>query len=133
MTYVTTNVINVRKCIRQERGHNPKYDSCSSFTLRGHTPGSSCKVTVSYNEPDTGRLLRASVQIAIFASLEVVYPETERSKEALILLPVGSATKAVFRGGPGPWVGKPSGHFNRRKSNVVDVRTINALTSFTSS
>ncbi len=90
-------------------------------------------MTVSYNEPDTGRLLRASVQIAIFASLEVVYPETERSKEALILLPVGSATKAVFRGGPGPWVGKPSGHFNRRKSNVVDVRTINALTSFTSS
>ena len=106
-----------------ERGHNPKYDSCASFTVRASAPGATCKVTVTYDEPVSGRQLKDSLQIASHRALEMVHPRPDTSskslgKKAPILLAVGSTTRAVFRGGPLPWVGKPSGHFHEGMTHV---------------
>lgn len=112
-----------------DRGHNPKFDACASFTVRANAPGATSKVTVTYTEPITGRELKASLQMASYRALEVVYPTTDnQNMQPLILLPVGSRTKAVFRGGPSPWVGKPSGHYrNGNRSSKQKPTRFNAL------
>ena len=74
---------------------------------------------MTYDELGSGRQLKDSLQIASHRALETVHPRPDSNgggrslgKRAPILLAVGSTTRVVFRGGPLPWVGKPSGHFH---------------------
>ena len=80
-------------------------------------PGATCKVTVTYDDPASGRQLKDSLQIASYRALEMVHPRPDPAskslgKKAPVLLAVGSTARVVFRGGPLPWAGKPSGHFH---------------------
>ena len=97
-----------------ERGHNPKYDSCASFTVRALAPALHCKVTLTYNDTTLDRQLKASIHISSHRNLEVVHPAADKKQEMpTILLPVGSKSKAVFKGGATAWMGKPSGHYHK--------------------
>ena len=101
------------------RGNNRVHDACASFTINAKTPGTTSKVTVTYNEPSTGRVLKDSVHISAFRNLKVVYPNSQKNENLYeiphIFLPVGSSSKVILQGGPTPWQSKPAAHFKQSK------------------
>lgn len=54
-----------------------------------------------------------------FSQLVTVYPQIVGNFEKpTLVLAVGSTGKLVFKGGPQPWHGKPSGHFKQSKLKI---------------
>lgn len=100
---------------RAHRGQTQLYNSCTTFSIRTKKAGAICKVSISYKEPSTGRTLRTHTSITAFDSLEALYPKRDQQTfgEPTVVLAVGSSGNIVFKGGPQPWHGKPSGHFKQ--------------------
>lgn len=100
-----------------ERGNNRVHDSCASFVISAKTPGTTCKVTVSYVEPSTGRNLKAVTHISTYRNLETIFPapnpKSNNRREAPLIMSIGSSSDVVFRGGPTPWMSKPSAHYKQ--------------------
>ncbi len=48
------------------RGNNRVYDSCTSFTVEAKKPGLTCKVTISYAEKSSSRLLKDTIVISSY-------------------------------------------------------------------
>jgi hypothetical protein len=113
------------------RGNNRVYGACASFTVKAKTPGTTTKVSITYKEPSTGRVLKDATHISAYRSLHMVYPTEERSVQhngrAGVLLPVGSATTVVMRGGPTPWMSKPSAHFKQVEVDEPEVARVTRI------
>jgi hypothetical protein len=55
----------------------------------------------------------------ITSTLESLYPKRDNSfNEPTVVLAIGSSGNIVFKGGPQPWHGKPSGHFKQSKTLI---------------
>ena len=90
-------------------------------------------MTVSYTIPTTKKELKAFRQFATYEyesmelknnlyvsyirALEPVHPPLVGNSQAApqLVLPVGSSRNVLFKGGPHPWVGKPSFFFTDGK------------------
>lgn len=84
---------------------------CAHFNLKAKKSGLTCKVTVSYLEPSSGRTLRSHLNVASYKSLGVVHPNKEKAETRhTLLLPIGSTGKIIFQGGPQPWPQKQVAH-----------------------
>jgi len=84
---------------------------CAHFNLKAKKSGLSCKVTVSYLEPSSGRTLRSHLNVASYRALGVVHPNKEKTETRhTMLLPIGSTGKIIFQGGPQPWPQKQVAH-----------------------
>jgi nuclear pore complex protein Nup210 len=107
--------INFEVTGRAERGQTQIYNSCTTFQILAKKPSAICKVSISYKEPSSGRTLRTHTSITAFDTLESLYPKRDQqfNAEATTVLAVGSTGNVVFKGGPQPWHGKPSGHFKQ--------------------
>ena len=59
----------------------------------------------------------------MFSNLEPLYPATAVGsvKPPQVVLPLGSSRDILLRGGPGPWVGKPSQYFRTAVSEDEEV------------
>ncbi len=69
--------------------------------------------------------------VCVFRHLDIIHPSRDkgakRHESGLdeILLPIGGQTVAVLRGGPTPWLSKPSAHFTQTE---VDDPTVARVT-----
>ena len=61
--------------------------------------------------------------IATYEQLEPVHPSTAGNSQSApqLVLPVGSSRKVLFKGGPHPWVGKPSFFFTDGKEKTCHI------------
>lgn len=100
-----------------KRGEHNDQGSCKTILVKGLTAGSSTKMTVMYPVPGTTRQLRIFTQISTYEMLKSISPALERESKTPIVLAVGSSRKMVLRGGPNPWIGKPSSFY---KQGVVE-------------
>ena len=91
---------------------------CAHFNVRALRPAST-KISVSYLEPSSGRTLRSHATVTSYDPLEVLYPTKDANTNHMdlprILLPIGSSSKLVMKGGPTPWASKPSAHMKQSK------------------
>merc|ERR1712013_79677 len=93
-----------------------------SIHIKGSTPGATTKVTVSYTIPATNKELKQFRQFATYEALEPLHPAVANSQGTpQIVLPVGSSRKVLFKGGPHPWVGKPSFFFTDAEAEEEDI------------
>jgi len=84
---------------------------CAHFNIKAKKSGLTCKVTVSYLEPSSGRTLRSHLNVASYKALGVVHPYKEKAEyRHTMLLPIGSTGKIIFQGGPQPWPQKQVAH-----------------------
>jgi len=84
---------------------------CAHFNIKAKKSGLTCKVTVSYLEPSSGRTLRSHLNVASYKALGVVHPNKEKAEyRHTMLLPIGSTGKIIFQGGPQPWPQKQVAH-----------------------
>merc|ERR1719228_1154504 len=94
-----------------KRGDHTEPGSCQTIKLKGLTGGASTKLTVIYPIPGTHRQLRIFNQISTYESLRAVSPVVQGESRTPVVLPVGSSRNIVFKGGPQPWIGKPSSYY----------------------
>jgi len=117
-----------------KRGDHHPRDACTSIHIKGQTAGATTKVTVSYTIPTTKKELKAFRQFATYEALEPVHPPPVGNSQAApqLVLPVGSSRNVLFKGGPHPWVGKPSFFFTDAEAEDEDVvrATLIPKTSF---
>jgi len=106
-----------------KRGDHHPRDACTSVQLKGTVAGGTTKVSVSYTIPDTRKTLKMFRHIATYENLEPLHPSPVGSSHSTpqLVLPVGSSRKIVFKGGPHPWVGKPSFFFTDAESEDEDI------------
>jgi len=105
-----------------KRGDHHPRDACTSIHIKGSTPGATTKVTVSYTIPATNKELKQFRQFATYEALEPLHPAVANSQGTpQIVLPVGSSRKVLFKGGPHPWVGKPSFFFTDAEAEDEDI------------
>merc|ERR1712106_711863 len=106
-----------------KRGDHHPRDACTSIHIKGHNAGATTKVTVSYTIPTTKKELKAFRQFATYEALEPVHPPLVGNSQAApqLVLPVGSSRNVLFKGGPHPWVGKPSFFFTDAEAEDEDV------------
>ena len=99
---------------------------CAHFNIKAK-PGvsaASTKVTVSYLEPSSGRTLRSHATISAFEPLSILHPKSDKYERPRILLPVGSTTKLVLRGGPNPWPNQPSAHYKHMEVEDINIAKV---------
>ena len=100
---------------------------CAHFNIKAKPGVSSAttKVTVSYLEPTSGRTLRSHATISAFESLRILHPKVDqRNERPKVLLPVGSTTKIVLKGGPNPWPNQPSAHYKHMEVEDVTIAKV---------
>jgi len=107
--------------IMEERRENVH---CTDFKVKQkiERPGLLCEVGIKYVEPSTGQVLRARKVISTFDYLTVMHPKPKNGKKGLLVLPVGSSSDIVMRGGPLPWkklFGKNTNYFKKVEINEV--------------
>lgn len=101
---------------KSARGDSNHGGGCVTLQLRGDNPGASTKVTVSFTT-EKGKEVSQFRYVSAFQSLEVLQPTTKESGPnslglAVTVLPPGASRTLLFKGGPHPWVGKPSFFFS---------------------
>eukprot|EP00090_Calanus_glacialis_P028282 TRINITY_DN45475_c0_g1_i1.p1 TRINITY_DN45475_c0_g1~~TRINITY_DN45475_c0_g1_i1.p1 ORF type:complete len:919 (-),score=251.02 TRINITY_DN45475_c0_g1_i1:238-2994(-) len=105
------------------RGEHHARDSCTTIHIKGNTAGATTKATVSYTIPATKKELKMFRHIATYEQLEPVHPSTAGNSQSApqLVLPVGSSRKVLFKGGPHPWVGKPSFFFTDAEAEDEEI------------
>jgi len=117
---------NSKDFVVEEQGkrgdHHPR-DACTSIHIKGSKAGSTTKVTVSYTIPSTKKELKMFRHVATYESLEPVNPPSPGNSQSSpqVVLPVGSSRKVILKGGPHPWVGKPSFFFTDAEADDEEI------------
>merc|ERR1719510_741783 len=101
-----------------ERRVFEKSGHCTDFkiTQLSKKPGLLCEVGIKYQEPSTGQVLRARKVISTFDKLRALHPKPNKNGKSRLVLPIGSSSDVVMKGGPLPWkklFGKEVNHFQK--------------------
>ena len=107
------------KSILGRGDHNPP-GACASIHLHSTAPDATTKVTISYTDPQTKKVIKESTQILTYKSVESLYPSEPKvgHQPPEIVLPVGSSKDILIRGGPTAWPSKPSNFFREGKLEI---------------
>ena len=105
-----------RRTMKHPRWVYEKSQECTEFTIQqiSQKPGLLAEVGIKYEEPLSGQVLRARKVISTFDNLRVLHPKSQKSDLPKLVLPVGSSSDIVMKGGPLPWkklFGKDVQHF----------------------
>ena len=105
-----------RRSMKEKRELYESSQECTDFKILqlSQKPGLLAEVGIKYEEPLSGKVLRARRVISTFDGLKVLHPEPKNQKPSKLVLPVGSSSDVVFKGGPLPWkklFGKQANHF----------------------
>ena len=114
-----------RRTMNHRRSVYEKDQECTTITIKQLTqkPGLLAEVGIKYEEPLSGQVLRARKVISTFDQLRVLHPKPKGSHQSKVVLPVGSSSDIVMKGGPLPWkrlFGKNVTHFKNVTVNDVE-------------
>ena len=97
---------------KSSRGDPQMGGGCVSLEMRGSEPGSTTKVTVTLTTQD-GIERSQFKYVSTYNALEAIQPPvTSPNSPPTTVLPIGGSRTLLLKGGPHPWVGKPSFFFS---------------------
>ena len=111
-----------RKTMTAARWVFEKDQKCTDFKIKqlSQRPGLLAEVGIKYQEPLSGKVLRARKVISTFDTLKVLHPKQKGNEGTKLVLPVGSSSDIVLKGGPLPWKKLFGKHIDHFKNVSID-------------